>query len=146
MTEKEFERRMCELIKRRGGLTYKLVGLVNGLPDRIVILPGGRVIFVELKSDTGRLSKLQRFRIKEMEKVGAEVRVLRGFNDVKNFIEGVMPMAGADGCEVIITLGKLNQSWNMKPIEDIFIYPPVIHPEPSEEQRGKGSSPSVCSE
>ena len=54
MLEKEIERRMGEIIKNRGGLFYKFIGLV-GAPDRIVIIPGGRVIFVELKTDIGQL-------------------------------------------------------------------------------------------
>ena len=90
VTEKEIERRLCETVRKCGGLTYKLIGLVNGLPDRIVILPDGAVWFVELKTEKGRLSKIQQFQIGELEKRGANVRVIRGLDGAREFIEEVM--------------------------------------------------------
>ena len=89
MTEKEIERRMCEMVRKHGGLTYKLVGLVNGLPDRLLIAPGGKIIFVELKTGKGRLSKIQIFRINEIKHMGAYVRVIYGYEDMVQFIEEV---------------------------------------------------------
>jgi len=90
MTEKEIERRMCGLIKKHGGLTYKLVGLVNGLPDRLLIAPGGIVWFVELKTDKGRPSKIQTFRINEIKRMGANVRIVYGYEDMVQFVNEVM--------------------------------------------------------
>ena len=60
----------------------------SGVPDRIVIFPGGRVVFVELKTETGRLSALQVAQIRRLERLGADVRVLYGLDDVKEFLDG----------------------------------------------------------
>lgn len=92
MLEKEIERRMVLEVKKRGGLCYKFVSPSNpGVPDRIVITPDGRVIFVELKTEIGRLSKIQHWQRAELQKRGADVRVVKGWDAVKAFIEEVMP-------------------------------------------------------
>lgn len=52
--EKEIEAKLVKLVKRRGGLCLKWVcpGW-SGVPDRLVLLPRGRLIFVELKRPKG---------------------------------------------------------------------------------------------
>lgn len=59
--EKDIEKKLIKLVQKQGGLCLKWVcpGW-SGVPDRIVLLPGGRVIFVEVKRPKGgRLSELQ---------------------------------------------------------------------------------------
>lgn len=88
MLEKDIECRMAQKIKKTGGLCYKFVSPNNpGVPDRIVITPDGRTIYVELKTETGRLSSIQKHQIEKIRKCGADVRVLYGWQDVKDFIE-----------------------------------------------------------
>ena len=90
MLEKRVERLLVEVIKRFGGMCLKFVSPgTSGVPDRIVILPDGKIIFVELKTDAGKLSKIQEHTISEMKKRNADVRVLYGLKDVKAFIEEV---------------------------------------------------------
>lgn len=90
MNEKQVERRLTEGVKRQGGMCLKFVSPGNaGAPDRIIILPGGSVIFAELKSDTGRLSQIQKHTIGKMRDLGADVRVLRGAAAVDEFLSGV---------------------------------------------------------
>ena len=92
MLEKEIERRMVQTVKARGGLGYKFVSPNNpGVPDRIIITPDGRVIFVELKTEIGRLARLQKWQISEMQKRGADVRVANGWPAVKALLEEVIP-------------------------------------------------------
>ena len=92
MLEKEIERRMVQTVKERGGLCYKFVSPSNpGVPDRIIITPDGRVIFVELKTEIGRLASIQRWQISEMQKRGADVRIVKGWTAVKAMLEEVMP-------------------------------------------------------
>jgi hypothetical protein len=91
MTEKEIERRMCQMVWKRGGLTYKFTSPNNpGVPDRIVITPRGVVWFVELKTLYGRLTSIQEWRKRELEKRGANVRVVRGWDAAKAFVIEVM--------------------------------------------------------
>ena len=90
MLEKQVERKLVEGVKVLGGMCLKFVSPSSkGVPDRIVLLPNGKVIFVELKTDTGRLSKIQEFMIDEMQKRKADVRVLYGVNDVKSFLTSI---------------------------------------------------------
>jgi hypothetical protein len=90
MSEKDIERRMCEMVKSRGGLTYKFTSPSNsGVPDRLIVTPAGVVWFVELKTDKGRLSKLQGWHIAELEKRGANVRVVYGIDQARAFVEEV---------------------------------------------------------
>ena len=94
MEEKRVERLLVEVVKRFGGMCLKFVSPgTSGVPDRVVILPDGKIIFVELKTDVGKLSKIQEHTISEMKKRNADVRVLYGLKDVKAFIEEVK------GCE-----------------------------------------------
>ncbi|MDL2252648.1 VRR-NUC domain-containing protein [Ruminococcaceae bacterium OttesenSCG-928-I18] len=92
MLEKDIERRMAKMVKDRGGLCYKFTSPGSpGVPDRIVITPDGRVYFVELKTTIGSAQKIQTWRMEEMRKRGAEVRLLKGLDAVKAFVEEVMP-------------------------------------------------------
>lgn len=87
MLEKEIERYLKKGIKQLGGLCFKFVSPgTAGVPDRIILTKSGRVIFVELKTDTGVLSKLQKYVIHTMTSRNADVRVLKGLNDVKAFL------------------------------------------------------------
>lgn len=92
MLEKEVERRMGQMVKQRGGLFYKFVSPSNpGVPDRILITPLGRVVFVELKTEVGRLANIQRWQLDEMRKRGAEVRVVKGWEAAKALVEELIP-------------------------------------------------------
>ena len=90
MLEKEIEKRLCDGVKKLGGYAYKFTSPGNdGVPDRMVIMPGGDITFVELKTDTGKLSKLQDFQIRRLKKLGCKVRVVRGENGAEAFLEEV---------------------------------------------------------
>lgn len=92
MKESAVEARLVRMVRERGGLCYKFLSPGNaGVPDRLIILPGGRIIFVELKTETGRLSNIQRWQISQLEKRGVPVRVLKGPDQVRAFVEEVLP-------------------------------------------------------
>lgn len=75
---------LVECVKKLGGMCLKFVSPGTlGVPDRIIITKSGRIIFAELKSEVGRLSKLQQYIIGEIRKRNADVRVVRGISDVK---------------------------------------------------------------
>lgn len=80
MSERALERYLVLESKRRGWLCYKWVSPAQrGVPDRILVAPGGRVTFVELKNPngTGRLSPLQEVTLGKLTAQGCDVRVLQ---------------------------------------------------------------------
>lgn len=88
MREQEIEQKLREAVKRMGGRAYKFISPGNvGVPDRIVIMPGRPVIFVELKTEVGRLTPVQKAQIGYLERLGQDVRVLYGMDDVEKFID-----------------------------------------------------------
>ncbi len=94
MTEASIEKRLVEGVKKLGGMCLKFVSpSMAGVPDRLIITSDGRVIFAELKTEVGRLSKIQKFTIGEMRKRGADVRVVKGLAEVKQLL------AEIEGCQ-----------------------------------------------
>lgn len=90
MKESTIEARLVREVKKRGGLCYKFTSPGSpGVPDRIVILPSGVTVYVELKTEIGRLAKIQKWQIEELRKRGAVVRVLKGMDQVLAFLEEV---------------------------------------------------------
>lgn len=78
---------MRSAVKEMGGRAYKFISPGNiGVPDRMVCLPGGRLIFVELKTESGRLTPVQQAQIGYLKNLGQDVRVLYGLGDVESFI------------------------------------------------------------
>lgn len=70
--EKEIEEKLVKMVKRHGGLCLKWVcpGW-SGVPDRIILLPGGRVIFAETKRPKGgKLASLQLWWHKKLQSLG----------------------------------------------------------------------------
>ena len=90
MKESAIEARLVREVKKRGGLCYKFTSPGNpGVPDRIIILPDGRTVYAELKTEIGRLAKVQQWQIEEMRRRGADVRVLKGLDQVLAFLKEV---------------------------------------------------------
>ena len=77
MLERTIERRLVEKAKDAGGLAMKWVSpAFAGVPDRIVFLPGGRIIFIELKAPGKTLAPLQERVHKMLASLGADVRTI----------------------------------------------------------------------
>lgn len=90
MKESEIERKLVKMVRDKGGLCYKFISPNNpGVPDRIVITPDGRTIYVELKTEVGSLRRIQEWQLEEMRKRGCDVRVLKGLQAVKDFVKEV---------------------------------------------------------
>ena len=88
MLEREIESFLVRKVREMGGAAYKFVSPGNtGVPDRIVVLPGGKIIFVELKTEKGRPSVLQGCQIKKLRKLGCDARILYGMKQVEEFLE-----------------------------------------------------------
>lgn len=92
MRECSIESKLVRMVRERGGLCFKFVSPGNpGVPDRIVITPAGRTVYVELKTEVGRLAAIQKWQHEELRKRGADVRTLKGLEQVKAFVEEVFP-------------------------------------------------------
>jgi len=88
MKEREVEKMLVDGIRKLGGRAFKWVSPGNdGVPDRIVVLPGLPAIFVELKTITGRLTSLQRVQLKRLKDLGQTVMVLYGEKEVTEFLK-----------------------------------------------------------
>jgi hypothetical protein len=62
-------------------------GLLPGIPDLMVMLPKGRVIFFELKSEKGRVSDAQLAVHLKMHGLNHDVAIVRSIDDVKNALD-----------------------------------------------------------
>lgn len=86
--ERDIERYLVKRVKELGGVAYKFVSPAHrGVADRLVVLPGGRVWFVEVKAPGGRLSMLQKIFFEEMQALGQNVRIVWFKEDVDQLIE-----------------------------------------------------------
>lgn len=88
MREKDIEKYLRDKVKRLGGIAYKFVSPGNaGVPDRLVLMPGGRIVFVELKAPGKKSTPLQRLQQKRISDLGFDVRVLDDKAKVDAFIK-----------------------------------------------------------
>ena len=79
--ESLFVRRVAE----RGGIALKQMGIA-GISDRLVLLPGGRMIFVELKRPGEKPRKLQVYWLNKLERMDFETAVLDSVESVEEFM------------------------------------------------------------
>ena len=90
MLERELEEKFRRRVKAAGGKAYKFVSPGNdGVPDRLVVLPGGRIGFVELKQKGQRPTALQQKRILELRSLGCVVMVLDRLEDMDTVLERI---------------------------------------------------------
>jgi hypothetical protein len=83
MKESELERIFVAEVKRTGGKAYKFVSPGNaGVPDRIVVLPGGKVGFVELKRPGEKPRKLQERQLELLTSLGCVALVVDGVEQI----------------------------------------------------------------
>lgn len=91
MLESVIERKLKKQIELIGGKAFKFVSPgVSGVPDRIVLLPQGRIVFVELKAPGKKMRKLQEFRAKELQALGFRVECIDTIEKVDKFVKEVV--------------------------------------------------------
>lgn len=88
--EKDVEHTLVTEAKKHGGMAPKFVspGTV-GMPDRIVLLPEGRMGFVELKAPGKKVRAVQQKRHRDLEKLGYRVWVVDNKEGAKEVIDAV---------------------------------------------------------
>ena len=90
MRESAVERKLVTGVRCLGGIAYKFVSPGHsGVPDRIVLLPRGNIIFVELKREDGRLTPLQVNVQRQIRDLGFDCRTLYGKQDVEEFLNEI---------------------------------------------------------
>lgn len=93
MKEKQIEQKLTKAVKSADGLALKLAcpGF-DGMPDRIVLLPGGHIAFVEVKAPGCKPRPLQLARHGMLRRLGFKVYVL----DDERQIERIVTEIGGD--------------------------------------------------
>lgn len=89
MKEAQLEALFFAKVKQAGGMAIKLMPTHAGVPDRLVLMPGGRMFLVELKTETGKVREIQKLWHQRARLLGTEVLVLRGRDEVLAWIAGV---------------------------------------------------------
>ena len=90
MRERGIERKLVVETVRRRGVALKFVspGCV-GVPDRIVMLPDGKIGFVELKTPGKKPRMIQVRRIQQMRKMGFKVFVIDGVEQIGSVLDAI---------------------------------------------------------
>lgn len=87
MNESSIEKRLKKEVEKIGGKALKFVSPgTAGVPDRIVLLPYGKVIFVELKAPGKKLRPIQELRKKELEKLGFDYWVIDSYEEIESLL------------------------------------------------------------
>lgn len=93
MTESQIEKWLGKQLRMMGCLYYKFVSPgTDGVPDRIIITPDGAIVFVELKTTDGKLSRMQQYQIGRIRKHNCIVWVSHGIEDARQLVEVVRIM------------------------------------------------------
>ena len=87
MKEKNIEQKFLTAVKAVGGVAVKFVSPgLDGMPDRLALLPGGKMAFVEVKAPGKKPRPLQEARHRMLRRLGFKVYVL----DDEGQIGGIM--------------------------------------------------------
>ena len=87
-SEKLLERKLKREVEKLGGYCYKWFSIhITGLPDRICLLPGGRIFFAEIKTTDKDTSPRQKVVHKELIKIGFRVEVIDTSNQIEQILK-----------------------------------------------------------
>lgn len=88
MDEKPIEKKLREHVKKLGGLAVKFfVMSFTGFPDRIVLMPGARIWFVELKSTGKKPSPRQEIVLRQLSRLGFKTLVIDNQETLSEFFK-----------------------------------------------------------
>lgn len=87
MLESEVEKELINEVKKRGGLALKFISPgISGVPDRLILIKGGKFAFIELKAHGKKMRPIQIKRKRQLESLGFLVYCI----DQKEQIGGVL--------------------------------------------------------
>ena len=85
-SEKVLERKFNEAIKKKGGWSLKMLSnYVTGLPDRVCLMPGGKVFFAEIKTTGKKPTKIQVLIHKKLTELGFEVLIIQSSEEIEYY-------------------------------------------------------------
>lgn len=86
--ESDVERRLTACVERAGGVCLKHGQ--DGWPDRIVVLPGGVLVWVELKRQGGRVAPLQELRMRRLRELGQRVELVWSAQEAEALVDRLL--------------------------------------------------------
>lgn len=90
-SEKVIERKLVELVKLNGGMCIKLLcDQLIGLPDRMCLFPGHKIVFVELKTTGRKPKRIQAYTHNKLRALGFRVEVIDTVESVINFVDDIV--------------------------------------------------------
>ena len=91
MQEKSLEKKLVKAVKSVGGIAPKLTSPgFDGMPDRLVLLPNGKVGFVELKASGKKPRPIQLSRIKLLKRLGFKAYILDDEKEIGGIINDIL--------------------------------------------------------
>lgn len=88
-SEKVLERSLKRHVEQElGGFCLKLLSQhITGLPDRLCLIPGGRLFFAEIKTTKKKPKKIQEFIHRKIRALGFRVEVVESTEQIKKIIK-----------------------------------------------------------
>lgn len=91
MLEKHIEQGLVTEVKKMGGMALKFVSPgFDGVPDRLILLPKGKLAFIELKAPGKRLRPLQEKRRRQLESLGFLVFCVDDIKQIKPILNEII--------------------------------------------------------
>lgn len=90
MLERDVEKTLVRAVKNAGGIAPKFTSPgTAGMPDRIIILPEGKVCFVELKAPGQKPRPIQKRQMDRLTQLGCMVRTIDHPNQIQELIDEI---------------------------------------------------------
>jgi len=90
MRESQIEKRLVTAVRQRHGMCPKWVSPgLDGVPDRIILLPGKRMAFAELKAPGKTLRTQQLYRKAQLERLGFPVYVIDNTEQIGGMLDEI---------------------------------------------------------
>ena len=95
MREKRIEQKLVKAVKDKGGIALKIVSPgIDGMPDRLIVLPNRKIAFVEVKAPGKTLRPLQEKRKRQLESLGFLVFCLDDSEQIETLLAEILGDSG----------------------------------------------------